>query len=246
MLNISGYMFVYLKNLEHWQTECREQCTALALKGTVVWSPEGINIMLAGTPSAIQAWIDWLHAFPEFAELRFKFSESAHQPYGKMLVKIKQELVRGQVNPITEPAPAIKPTELKAWYEMGKDFVIIDTRNSYELEVGKFKNALDIHLDMFNEFPAKMAALPDEIKRKPVIVYCTGGIRCEKAAPLALKAGFQEVYQLEGGILNYFEECGRAFYEGDCFVFDERSALDENLGFWSRPLFDSGPVPPAT
>ncbi len=229
MLNISGYKFVNLKHLETWQSQCRDVCLEHALKGTVVFSPEGINVMLAGSNEAIHSWINWLHQFPEFSELEFKFSESNHQPFGKMFVKIKQELVRGNVNPLTEPAPVITPTELKAWYEQNKNFVIIDTRNSYELGVGKFKNALDIHLEMFNEFPEKMAAMPEEIKQKPVVVYCTGGIRCEKAAPLALKAGFKEVYQLEGGILKYFEACGNAFYEGDCFVFDERHAVDGKL-----------------
>ena len=227
MINISGYQFVPLTQLENWQGLCHDKCQALQLKGTVVWSPEGINVMLAGTRTSIHAWITWLHQFPEFSGIEFKFSESSHQPFGKMLVKIKQELVRGGADPFTEPAPSIKPNELKSWYEQNKDFVIIDTRNDYELSVGKFKNALDIHLEMFNQFPEKMAALPESIKQKPVVVYCTGGIRCEKAAPLALKAGFKEVYQLEGGILKYFQECGKAFYEGECFVFDERSAVDE-------------------
>jgi len=229
MLNISGYKFVHLNNLETWQTACKEECAKLGLKGTVAWSPEGINVMLAGVAKSIQAWISWLHAFPEFSDLEFKLSESAEQPFGKMLVKIKQELVRGDVDPITDVAPAIKPAELKRWYQENKDFVIIDTRNDYELEVGKFKNALDIELEMFNQFPEKVASLPEEIKQKPVVVYCTGGIRCEKAAPLALRAGFKEVYQLEGGILKYFEECGHDFYEGECFVFDERTVVDAKL-----------------
>lgn len=229
MLNICGYKFVQLNDLQTWQETCRVRCIALGLKGTVVWSTEGINIMLAGEPEAIQAWISFIKSFQEFADLEFKFSESTEQPFGKMLVKIKKALVPGDVNPLVDLAPTIKPKDLKAWYENHKDFVIIDTRNTYELSAGKFENALDIKLETFSEFPEKIAALPDEIKQKPVVVYCTGGIRCEKAAPLALKAGFKEVYQLEGGILKYFEECGQAFYEGDCFVFDERRAVDKKL-----------------
>lgn len=229
MLNIAGYKFVHLENLQNWQEACRAQCLASGLKGTVAFSEEGINTMLAGPEADIQTWINWLKAFPEFVDIEFKFSESAEQPFGKMLVKIKKALVPGEVNPLVDPAPAITPKDLKAWYENNKDFVIIDTRNTYELESGKFENALDIKLETFSEFSEKIAALPEEIKQKPVVVYCTGGIRCEKAAPLALKAGFKEVYQLEGGILKYFEECGHAFYEGDCFVFDERRAVDDKL-----------------
>lgn len=227
--NISGYRFIALHALENWQAFFREISHAHALKGTVVVSPEGINVMLAGSKEALLAWITAVHARPEFAGLEFKWSESSEIPFRRMLVKIKSVLLRGEANPALTPAPSISPKELKTWYETGKDFVIIDTRNDYELEAGKFQNAIDIHLHEFNEFPQKIAGLPEEIKQKPVVVYCTGGIRCEKAAPLALKAGFKEVYQLKGGILKYFEECGNAFYEGNCFVFDERSALDAQL-----------------
>ena len=142
-----------------------------------------------------------------------------------MMNKIKAALVPGNFDPLAHKAPSITPAELKRWYEMGTDFVIIDTRNDYELEAGKFENALDIHLHEFKEFPDKIAPLPDTVKQKPVVLYCTGGIRCEKAAPLAQLAGFKEVYQLEGGILDYFKECGRDFFEGDCFVFDERRTV---------------------
>lgn len=220
---------MHLSDLETWQSACREQCNALGLKGTVVFSVEGINVMLAGSKSAIDSWINWLKEFNAFSDIEFKLSESDTQPFGKMLVKIKKALVPGDVDPLVDAAPNIKPLDLKRWYEEHKDFIIIDTRNTYELERGKFKNAMDIHLETFSEFPEKVAALSAEIKEKPVVVYCTGGIRCEKAAPLALKAGFKEVYQLEGGILKYFEECGDAFYEGDCFVFDERTAVNEDL-----------------
>jgi UPF0176 protein len=223
--NISGYRFVRLDNLNHWQSIGQQQCLDLDLKGTVVWSQEGINIMLAGSEPNIQAWIEWLHTFPEFAGLTFKWSHSATIPFKRTMNKIKAVLVPGQVDPLLHPAPAIAPKQLREWYANGKDFVIIDTRNDYELEAGKFKNALDIQLHEFKEFPEKIAALPEAIKNKPVVLYCTGGIRCEKAAPLAEQAGFKEVYQLEGGILEYFKDCGQDFYEGDCFVFDERRTL---------------------
>lgn len=229
MLNISGYKFVGLTNLEKWQHDCLSQCNTLKLKGTVVWSHEGINVMLAGPADAIEAWITWLHTFQEFYDIQFKESESDIQPFGRMRVKIKKELVPGSIHPTALSAPAISPLELKAWYESKKDFVIIDARNNYEVKMGKFKNALDIQIETFNQFSKKIAALPAALREKPIVLYCTGGIRCEKAAPLALQAGFKTVYQLEGGILKYFEECGSAFYEGECFVFDSRHALQANL-----------------
>ncbi len=225
MTNISGYRFVHLNHLTEWQAQCQEKCLELSLKGTVVWSTEGVNIMLAGAENQIAEWINWVQQFPEFSDISFKFSLSQTIPFKKMMNKIKAALVPGDVDPLTHRAPALAPYELKHWYESGKDFIIIDTRNEYELETGRFANALNIHLNEFKEFPEKIAALSEELKGKPVVLYCTGGIRCEKAAPLAELAGFQEVYQLEGGILNYFKECGHDFYEGDCFVFDERRSL---------------------
>ena len=229
IVNISGYRFVSLQNLETWQASLRNLCASFNLKGTIVVSEEGVNIMLAGTQDSIDGWIKCFHDISEFSALEFKFSQSESIPFKRLLIKIKAVLVPGDVNPSVDTAPNITPTELHRWYQEGRDFTIIDTRNDYELEVGKFKNALDIHLHEFKDFPEKIAGLDPSIKDKPVVVYCTGGIRCEKAAPLALQAGFKEVYQLEGGILKYFETCGSDFFEGDCFVFDERSALNPKL-----------------
>jgi UPF0176 protein len=232
IINIAGYAFVNLDQLESWQERCKLFCQSQALKGTVVFSHEGVNIMLAGETAAIDAFTTWLRAFPEFSSIEFKYSESDFVPFKRMLVKIKQALVPGAVSPLQETAPNLSPQDLKRWYEEGKDFVIIDTRNDYELTMGKFENALDIHLNEFKSFEAALQNLSEDIKAKPAVFYCTGGIRCEKAAPLAKKAGFKEAYQLEGGILNYFKECRDAHYEGACYVFDERVALTPEL----RPI----------
>lgn len=227
--NISGYRFIPLTHLEKWQLYFRELTASLQLKGSIVLSPEGINIMLAGPQNKIDAWISTIEKNPEWAGLEFKLSYSQTIPFKRLLIKIKPCLVPGAVNPLKEPAPNISPEDLNQWYQEGRKFTIIDTRNNYEVEVGHFKNALNIHLHEFKDFPEKIKALASDIKENPVVVYCTGGIRCEKAAPLALKAGFKNVYQLEGGILKYFETCGAEFFEGHCFVFDERRMIDSSL-----------------
>jgi len=225
IVNIAGYQFVTLNELEAWRTKAKNFCEGQPLKGTLVFSPEGINIMLAGADSAIRAFEAWIRSFPEFSRLEFKYSYSEFVPFKRMYVKIKPMLVPGSTHPLKETAPTLNPHELKAWYESGKDFVIIDTRNDYELEFGKFSQAIKLDLQEFKHFEEALRALDPALKAKPAVFYCTGGIRCEKAAPMAQKAGFREVYQLEGGILNYFKECGGAHYEGACYVFDERRAL---------------------
>lgn len=227
--NIAGYLFVGLTELPAWQAQCKAFCATQALKGTVVFSREGVNIMLAGDKPAIQAFVTWLKAFPEFNSIEFKYSHADFIPFKRMYVKIKPALVPGRVNPLVETAAHLSPQELKRWYDENRDFVIIDTRNDYELKLGKFEKALDIHLDEFKNFEEALQNVDEALKAKPAVFYCTGGIRCEKAAPIAKKAGFKEVYQLEGGILNYFKECGGAHYQGDCYVFDERVALTPEL-----------------
>ena len=223
--NVAGYFFTPLDALEVWQSAAREFCQGKALKGTLVFSPEGINVMLAGAAAAIDAFVIWIASFSEFQGIEFKYSYSDFVPFKRMYVKIKAVLVPGSVNPLHESAPNLAPQELKRWYDAKKDFIIIDTRNDYELVTGKFDAALDLHLHEFNNFEAALQQLDPALKDKPVVFYCTGGIRCEKAAPIAKKAGFTNVYQLEGGILNYFKECGSAHYQGNCYVFDERLAL---------------------
>jgi predicted sulfurtransferase len=229
LIHIAGYLFVPLTKLEAWQSQCKDFCKVHTLKGTVVFSPEGVNIMLAGEEAHIDAFINWLNNFPEFANIKFKHTATSFMPFRRMYVKIKPVLVPGKINPLQESAPQLAPEELKRWYEQGKDFIIIDTRNDYELAIGKFAHALDIHLKEFKDFETALAQLDPALKEKPAVFYCTGGIRCEKAAPLAKRAGFKEVYQLAGGILNYFKECGAAHYQGDCYVFDERVALTPEL-----------------
>jgi predicted sulfurtransferase len=159
-------------------------------------------------------------------------SESDHQPFNRMLVKIKKEIIAFGVcgiDPARRPAPRLAPRQLKRWLDEGRSVTLLDTRNTYEVKLGTFRGARTLGLDHFREFPAAATTLPGNLKDEPVVTFCTGGIRCEKAAPLLEMAGFTSVFQLDGGILNYFAECGGAHYEGDCFVFDKRVAVDSSL-----------------
>jgi UPF0176 protein len=152
-------------------------------------------------------------------------------PFKHLRIKLKKEIVSFRtagIDPVAAPAPVISAAELKRWYDEGRDFVMLDTRNHWEYRVGTFDNAINPQLNNFCEFPKATEAL-EALKQKTVVTFCTGGIRCEKAAPLLQQQGFTEVYQLQGGILKYFEECGGAHWQGNCAVFDERGALDPKL-----------------
>ena len=149
-----------------------------------------------------------------------------------MNVRLKREIIAfgvDGVDPRCGTSPKISPQELKQWLDEGRPLTLLDTRNRYEVELGKFVGAIDLQIDDFRSFPAATDRLPNEARSAPVVMYCTGGIRCEKAGPLLEQHGFDEVYQLDGGILRYFEECGGEHWQGECFVFDHRVALDAEL-----------------
>lgn len=230
--NISGYKFVTLDDLSGLKAILSGFCQARGIKGTILLSKEGINIMLAAEFSAICAFEVFIRETPCFNDITFKSSLSETQPYKRMFVKLKKEIITMKqegIRPDLQPAPNVKPEVLREWLANNK-VVLIDTRNDYEYEAGSFRDAIKLDIKTFSEFPTAVDQLSPSLKDQPVVVFCTGGIRCEKAAPYMLQHGFKEVYQLEGGILNYFDKCkGGPYYEGDCFVFDERVAVNPNL-----------------
>jgi UPF0176 protein len=181
--------------------------------------------------------MQWLRAQEGMAGLGGKRSWSAEQPFGKLLVKVKREIIRMNhptIAPAEGRAPAVSPTDLQRWLAQGHDdqgraVVMLDTRNAFEVGHGKFAGALDWGLAKFSEFPQAAQDHLGELQGKTVVSYCTGGIRCEKAAIFLRELGLPDVYQLDGGILQYFEDTGGAHFEGDCFVFDERVALAPDL-----------------
>ena len=232
ILNIAAYRFVALNDLAQLRAAFKARGAQLELKGTVLIATEGINLFLAGAAANVEAFLETLLADARFAPIEVKRSWSSAQPFRRLLVKIKREIVsmhRPEINPGETPAPRLAPQELKRWLDEGRDIVLLDTRNQFEVELGTFENTLALGLKSFSDFPRATPALPETLKHQPIVTFCTGGIRCEKAAPWLISQGFREVYQLDGGILNYFEQCGGAHFRGQCFVFDERVALDPAL-----------------
>lgn len=231
-VNIAAYLFVTLDKLERRKHELKPLCERLNLKGTILLTPEGINLFIAGHRPAIDELLEFLRSDPVLADLSVKESFSDYQPFRRMLIKIKEEIIVFSVegvDPREHTSKKIQAKELKEWLDSGKDVLLLDTRNDYEVQVGTFENALPIGVNHFRDFPTAVEQLPEETKDRPIVMFCTGGIRCEKAGPFMEQAGFRDVYQLDGGILKYFEEVGGDHYDGECFVFDKRVALDSNL-----------------
>lgn len=232
VINLSAYKFAPLQNLSELRTQLRDECEKAALKGTILLSTEGINLFVAGTRAAADSLLSAVRAVRGLEDLTPKESVSATQPFGRMLVKIKREIIAfgvDGIDPARQPAPKIAPRTLRQWLDEGRPVTLLDTRNNYEVAAGTFRGALVPRIDRFRDFPAAVRQLPTELKAQPVVMFCTGGIRCEKAGPFMQREGFTQVFQLEGGILKYFEECGGAHYDGECFVFDERGGVDSQL-----------------
>jgi RluA family pseudouridine synthase len=230
--NISAYRFAPLTDLKSLRGRLLETGRALGLKGTILLSTEGINLFLAGSHEAIESLVAELRALPGLADLAPKYSVSAEQPFRRLLVRIKKEIIAfgvDGIDPARHSSPRLSARELKQWLDEGRPVTLLDTRNDYEIKLGTFKGALVPGIDHFRDFPAAVQRLPRSLKNQPVVTFCTGGIRCEKAAPFLEREGFEQVWQLEGGILKYFEEVGGDHYEGECFVFDQRVGVDPAL-----------------
>ena len=232
ILNVAGYKFEPLKDLDSLIPQFQIKCDELELKGSVYLSPNGINFSIAGTKENVNTYIKFMEQNAKFKDIPLKKTFSATQPFRRMKVRLKKEIIslgRDDINPKEITGEYISPRELFEIYENKEDVIVLDTRNEYETRVGAFENAIDLQLDTFRDFPSAVQTLPDEYKDKQIVMYCTGGIRCEKASAVMMKAGFSDVRQLEGGVLDYFKETGGAYWNGDCFVFDERVALDKDL-----------------
>lgn len=236
-VNIAAYKFITFDDTAEKRPEFRALCEKLGLKGTILLSPEGINLFLAGLREQIDSFLAWLRADARFADIEVKESYSDRQPFTRMLVKLKREIITMK-HPLIQPekgrAPGVDAKTLKRWLDQGHDdagkpVVMLDTRNAFEVDVGTFDNTVDYRIEKFSEFPDIIAERKPDFDGKTVVTFCTGGIRCEKAAIHMQNIGFNSVYQLDGGILKYFEEVGGAHYTGDCFVFDYRTALNPKL-----------------
>ena len=237
ILNIAAYRFVSLSDAADWRESIRSQGQALQLKGTVLLASEGINLVIAGAESAVREFMAWLRRDARFADLEFKESLSEAVPFKRWNVKLKAEIIRMNhpaIQPQAQRAPAVDAATLARWLSSGHDdngrpVVTLDTRNAFEVDHGRFKGAIDWRISKFSEFPQALLAHREALLDKTVVSYCTGGIRCEKAALFMREAGLEHVFQLDGGILKYFQETGGAHFDGSCFVFDEREALGPDL-----------------
>ena len=220
IVNIAAYQFADLTGLVVLRDELRELTARQKLRGTILLSAEGINIFVAGERAGIDLLLNRVRQIPGLADLKVKESFSDKIPFSRMLVKIKKEIIAfgvDGIDPRRYSSRRLPAAELKQWLDEGRPVTLLDTRNNFEVETGTFENAIAIGVDDFRDFPVAVEQLPDHLKDQPIVTFCTGGIRCEKAAPYLERQGFTNVYQLDGGILKYFQDCGGAHYNGDCF-----------------------------
>ena len=232
IMNIAGYRFVDLNDRDELQAMLRSLCLDLGLKGTVLLAPEGINFFIAGTPASISEFTGVLEKDARFADIPLKVSYTDYQPFNRMNVRKKNEIISvglEHIRPVERTGEEVEPQAFKAMLDAGERVHVLDTRNDYELRVGSFVNAINLNIRTFRAFPEAIQQLPESMKEEPIVMFCTGGIRCEKASAIMLEAGFTNVKQLKGGVLGYFEQVGGDHWDGDCFVFDQRVAVNPSL-----------------
>jgi UPF0176 protein len=230
--NIAGYRFVDLPDRDGLIPVFQSVCDDAGLKGTVLVAPEGINFFLAGSDEGLERFVNHLERDARFQGVPLKVSFTDYHPFNRMNVRRKQEIISvgmEHVRPADGTGPEITPEAFKAKLDAGEPVHVLDTRNDYELRVGTFDNAIDLDIRSFRAFPEAIQSLPDSMKNEEIVMFCTGGIRCEKASIIMMEAGFTNVKQLQGGILGYFESVGGAHWNGDCFVFDQRVAVNPSL-----------------
>ena len=231
-LNIAGYKFVAIPDRDNLRQPFKEKCDSLNLKGTILLSYEGINIFVAGLESNIVVFRDWVVEDQRFKDIPFKESNSDSQPFNRMNVRLKNEIISvglPNFDRIDSEEGRIFPNELHDRLSNNEDIVLLDTRNTYETRLGSFQNSIELGIRTFRAFPEAVANMDESLKDKQIVMFCTGGVRCEKAGVIMRDAGFTNVRQLEGGILGYFQEVGGAHWDGECFVFDKRVALKPDL-----------------
>ncbi|MBJ23232.1 MAG: hypothetical protein CMB64_01045 [Euryarchaeota archaeon] len=231
IVNIAGYRFVNLDDRNDLRQPFREITKKLELKGTILLSSNGINFFLAGSQESIDKYILFLDKDPRFLNIPLHISYTDYQPFRRMLVRLKNEIISlgmDNIRPVERNGRYIEPTEFKQWLDEGRDVMVLDTRNDYELRLGTFENAIDLDIKSFREFPEAIKKLEQD-KTTPLVMFCTGGIRCEKASLVMQDQGWENVYQIKGGILGYFKDTEGEHWNGDCFVFDQRVSIGKDL-----------------
>jgi len=220
------YKYVDIEEPERFVAEQRALCTQLGLKGRLLVASEGINGTLSGLPSPVEHYMSSLRADLRFSDIEFKLSEGAPDTFPRLAIKVRPEIVTlGAGIPLKADLDNhLSPADWKRRLEEDPDVVVVDVRNRYESDAGRFDGALACDIENFRELPAYVETL-EELRDKTVLMYCTGGIRCEKASALFRAKGFEKVFQLHGGIVNYQKEFGNEHWLGECFVFDKRMTV---------------------
>ena len=236
-LTIAFYQFVSLKNIDQLQEFISKFCQKNSIKGTILLASEGINGTISGDEKKIQKFIEFIKEDSffknNFKNLEHKESWASKNPFYRMKVRLKKEIVALGVDGVSPSDKVGKYINPEDWNKLieDPDTIVIDTRNNYEVDIGSFKNALNPQTETFREFPSYVEKNLKDNKQKKVAMFCTGGIRCEKATSLMLEEGFEDVYHLKGGILKYLETIpkDKSLWKGECFVFDQRVAVTHGL-----------------
>jgi UPF0176 protein len=237
---VALYRFARFDNYAAFQRPLQDLTARLGIKGTLLLASEGINGTVCGNAAAVSGLVQFLESIPEISGMEIKYSHALTMPFNRMKVRLKKEIV-------TMGVPGIDPLQVAGTYVAPKDWnalisdpdtVVIDTRNDYEFRVGSFARSVDPDTKSFTEFPQWLAAHKPDFAGKKVAMFCTGGIRCEKATALAKEIGIDDVYHLKGGILAYLEQVptGESLWEGECFVFDERVTVGHGLALGDAVL----------
>ncbi|GAB5527174.1 MAG: rhodanese-related sulfurtransferase [Roseivirga sp.] len=225
------YCYAQIDDHEAYREEHHLFCIENNLRGRIIISPEGLNGTVSGKQADCEAYMAYVKSDARFADTEFKVEESEVQAFAKLHVRVKPEIVHSSlrhINPRERTGTYVEPEEFKELLKApDEDTIFLDVRSNYEHSVGRFKNAMTLDIDNFREFPEKVKEL-DHLKNKKVVTYCTGGIKCEKASAYLLDQGFENVYQLHGGIIKYGIETGGEDFEGKCYVFDNRITADVN------------------
>jgi UPF0176 protein len=227
------YRFCRLERFGELRAPLAAFCCGRGIRGTLLLAGEGINGTVAGTEAAIAELIAWLTSQPELTGLEVKYSHAAEMPFHRMKVRLKREIVTmgvDGIDPQTSVGTYVAPSE---WNELisDPDTIVIDTRNDYEVALGTFRGAVDPRTATFREFPEWVEEHKTELENRKIAMFCTGGIRCEKATAFVKSLGFDDVFHLKGGILKYLEDvpADESLWEGECFVFDERVSVTHGL-----------------
>lgn len=226
------YCYTPIAEAEQFAAEHLHFCKSLGLTGRIIVADEGLNGTVSGSPEACRTYMETLHADSRFSTIDFKVDEVDEPSFVKMHVRYKEEIVnsglagRPEVSPLKRSGKHLEPLQFAEMKDR-EDVVVLDVRSNYEHHLGKFNNAVTLDIENFREFPDKINELA-KFKGKKILTYCTGGIKCEKATALLLEEGFEEVYQLHGGIIKYGKEAGGKDFEGECYVFDNRLKVPVN------------------